>query len=131
MVIDPLARTFLAYRPFTSMTQQQSSERAQAGPTPLSALEGSGITAADLKKLSEAGYTTVEAIAFSTKKQLVEVKGISEAKADKVIASASQLVPMGFCTANDYHSSGGTCFFSRRGLPSSTRRSGAVSRRDR
>jgi hypothetical protein len=36
--------------------QQQHSEHAQAGPTPLSALEGSGITAADLKKLTEVGF---------------------------------------------------------------------------
>jgi DNA repair protein RAD51 len=84
------------------MTQAHA-EAAQSGPTPLSALEGSGITAADLKKLADAGFTTVESVAFSTKKQIVEVKGISEAKAEKVITSASALVPMGFCTANDYH----------------------------
>jgi hypothetical protein len=78
-------------------------ESAQSGPTSLSALEGSGVTTADLKKPADAGFTTVESIAFSTKKQIAEVKGISEAKADKVIASAAALVPMGFCTANDYH----------------------------
>lgn len=81
----------------------QQQEQSQSGPTPLSALEGAGITAADLKKLSEHGFTTVESIAFSTKKNLVEVKGISDAKADKIIAQAGQLVPMGFCSASDYH----------------------------
>jgi DNA repair protein RAD51 len=84
------------------MTQAQS-EHAQAGPTPLSALEGAGITAGDLKKLADAGFTTVESIAFATKKQLGEVKGISEPKADKILASAAQHVPMGFCTATNYH----------------------------
>ncbi|KAK8900051.1 recombinase rad51 [Tritrichomonas musculus] len=84
------------------MSMQQQ-EQSQSGPTPLSALEGAGITAADLKKLSEHGFTTVESIAFSTKKNLVEVKGISDAKADKIIAQAGQLVPMGFCSASDYH----------------------------
>lgn len=82
---------------------QQQAEQAQTGPTPLSALEGAGITASDLKKLSDHGFTTVESIAFSTKKNLFEVKGISEAKADKIISQASQLVPMGFCSAFDYH----------------------------
>lgn len=85
------------------MSMQQQLQQAQSGPTPLTALEGAGITAADLKKLAEAGFTTVESIAFSTKKNLVDVKSISDAKADKIIAQAGQLVPMGFCTASDYH----------------------------
>jgi DNA repair protein RAD51 len=75
----------------------------QSGPIPLTALEGSGITAGDLKKLSESGFSTVEAVAFSTRKQITEVKGISDVKADKLISAAAQLVPMGFCTATDYH----------------------------
>lgn len=37
-------------------------------------------------------------VAYSTKKQLLEIKGISEAKADKLIAESSKLVPMGFTT---------------------------------
>jgi len=75
----------------------------QTGPTSLTSLEGAGVTAADLKKLTDAGFATVEAIAFATKKQIVEVKGISEAKADKLIAAAAQYVPMGFCTATSFH----------------------------
>jgi DNA repair protein RAD51 len=81
----------------------QAQSQGQSGPLPLPSLEGSGITATDLKKLADAGFTTVESIAFSTRKQLVEVKGISEAKAEKVIAAAAQFVPMGFCSAADYH----------------------------
>jgi DNA repair protein RAD51 len=37
-------------------------------------------------------------VAFCTKKQLCEIKGISEAKADKLLAESSKLVPMGFTT---------------------------------
>lgn len=51
----------------------------------------------------EAGYHTVESIAFVPKKHLITVKGISEAKADKLIAEASKLVPMGFTTATEFH----------------------------
>jgi DNA repair protein RAD51 len=61
------------------------------------------VSAADVKKLNEAGFFTVESIAYSTKKQLLAVKGISEAKADKLLAEASKLVPMGFTTASDLH----------------------------
>lgn len=48
-------------------------------------LQGQGITAADVKKLEEAGYHTVEAVAFAPKKHLITIKGISEAKADKIL----------------------------------------------
>jgi hypothetical protein len=37
-------------------------------------------------------------VAYTTKKQLLEIKGISEAKADKLLAESSKMVPMGFTT---------------------------------
>ena len=46
-----------------------------------------GIGAADLKKLQEAGYNTIEAVAFAPRKDLIAIKGISEQKADKIIVS--------------------------------------------
>ncbi|KAK7603650.1 hypothetical protein V9T40_003649 [Parthenolecanium corni] len=73
------------------------------GPQPLSKLEGQGISASDIKKLEEAGYHTVESIAFAPKKTLITIKGISEAKADKILSEASKLVPMGFTTATEFH----------------------------
>jgi len=56
-----------------------------------------------VKKLFEAGLHTVEGVAYSTRKALMSVKGISEAKADKLLAEASKLVPMGFTTATEMH----------------------------
>ncbi len=46
---------------------------------------------------------TIEAVAYTPRKTLLTIKGISEAKADKIIAEACALVPMGFSTATDYH----------------------------
>lgn len=66
-------------------------------------MQGNGITAGDIKKLEEAGYHTIESIAFVPKKQLIAIKGISEAKADKIIIEAAKLVPMGFTTATEFH----------------------------
>jgi len=74
-----------------------------AGPMPISKLEGNGVTSADVKKLMESGFYTVESIAYSTRKTLAAVKGISEAKADKLVESAAKLVPMGFTTATEMH----------------------------
>jgi hypothetical protein len=39
--------------------------------------------------LAEAGYHTVESVAFTPKKQLCTIKGISEAKADKILAEGT------------------------------------------
>ncbi|PWN43270.1 Rad51-domain-containing protein [Ceraceosorus guamensis] len=74
-----------------------------AGPMLVQKLEEFGISSSDTKKLAEAGYYTVESVAFTPRKTLLTVKGISEAKADKIIAEASKLVPMGFTTATEYH----------------------------
>ena len=46
---------------------------------------------------------TVESIAMTPRKQLLLVKGISEAKADKLVVEASKLHPMGFTTATEIH----------------------------
>jgi DNA repair protein RAD51 len=59
-----------------------------SGPTPITKLDKScGIGNADLKKLQEAGFCTVESIAFAPRKTLLAVKGISDAKADKLAVS--------------------------------------------
>lgn len=51
----------------------------------------------------EAGYHTVESVAYAPKKALLAIKGISEAKSDKILTEASKLVPMGFTTATEFH----------------------------
>lgn len=65
--------------------EQQAEEMEIDGPTPIKALEEKGINAGDIKKLEEAGFHTVEAVAFTPKKHLIIVKGLSEAKVDKII----------------------------------------------
>ncbi|KAI8051609.1 Rad51-domain-containing protein [Syncephalis plumigaleata] len=92
----------------SAQVQRQNSETAMeaeesAGPVPISKLEEFGISASDVKKLAEAGYYTVEAIAYTPKKNILLIKGISEAKADKLLVEAAKLVPMGFTTATEFH----------------------------
>lgn len=53
---------------------------------PLTSVQEYGISAQDTQKLAEAGLHTIEAVAFTPKKQLCTIKGISEAKADKILA---------------------------------------------
>lgn len=47
------------------IAQDINEEDIICGPTPLSKLEGNGISASDIKKIIEAGYNTVEAIAYT------------------------------------------------------------------
>lgn len=51
-----------------------------------------------LLKVSSANHPTLR-----PKRALLTIKGISEAKADKLILEASKLVPMGFTTATEMH----------------------------
>jgi len=62
----------------------QEEEEGTSGPMKIKMLEEAGIASGDLKKLIEAGFHTVESIAYATKKSLIAIKGISEAKADKL-----------------------------------------------
>uniref|UniRef100_A0A672GDL0 RAD51 recombinase n=1 Tax=Salarias fasciatus TaxID=181472 RepID=A0A672GDL0_SALFA len=78
-------------------------EEENFGPQPLSRLEQCGISASDIKKLEDASFHTIEAVAYAPKKELLNIKGISEAKADKILTEAAKLVPMGFTTATEFH----------------------------
>ncbi|KAK4226914.1 DNA repair protein rhp51 [Podospora fimiseda] len=73
-------------------------------PTPLSALEGiAGLTKRDIQLIVDGGYNTVESVAYTPRRVLEQIKGISEVKAGKILAEASKLVPMGFTTATEMH----------------------------
>lgn len=80
----------------------QSAE-LRSGTIPIEDLKKEGVSAADIAKLVEAGYHTVESLAFTPKKQIMLIKGLSEAKADKLLKEAAKLVPMGFIPATVYH----------------------------
>lgn len=86
-----------------SPTQSGIEDDVSCGPQTIFKLERNGISNADIKKLMEGGFYSVEAIAFATKKNLIAIKGISEAKADKILQEATKLVPMGFTTATELH----------------------------
>jgi DNA repair protein RAD51 len=65
-------------------------------------LEGPGLGAPDIKKLKEAGYHTIEAVAYATRKELGGIKGISDNKVEKIIESAFKMLgTMGFTTATE------------------------------
>ena len=66
-------------------------------------LKSVGVTASDVAKLVEAGYNTVQSLAFAPRKELLEVKGFSDIKVDKIIKEAAKLVPMGFTSVTEVY----------------------------
>jgi DNA repair protein RAD51 len=56
-------------------------------PTPLSALEGvAGLTKRDIQLIVEGGFNTVESVAYTSRRVLEQIKGISEQKATKILS---------------------------------------------
>ncbi len=64
---------------------EHEQEYQMSGPLLVAKLVEAGIHPNDIKKLTGAGLHTVEAVAFTPKKHLVTIKGISDQKADKII----------------------------------------------
>ncbi|KAJ9633044.1 DNA repair protein rhp51 [Exophiala oligosperma] len=96
------------------MTQVDNSDAVQdeyddmpggpGAPIPVSQLVGlAGLTDRDIKLVVEGGFHTVESIAYTPRRTLEQIKGISEAKASKLLNEAMKLVPMGFTTATEMH----------------------------
>ena len=59
--------------------------------TRIDVLQEHGINAADTKKLREAGICTVEALQQATKKEILEVKGITEARLGALVDAAAKV----------------------------------------
>ena len=102
-----------------SQAESESGERSMPMSTPVTTLTEHGFSNADIAKLQEAGYFTVESVAYASTKgassrpvfaradscaALITVKGVSEAKAAKLLSVACKLVPIGFTTATEFHS---------------------------
>jgi meiotic recombination protein DMC1 len=61
-------------------------------------LTEAGIPIADITKLKTAGIFTVPGVEMHIKKELYNIKGLSEAKADKIVEAARRMTNMGFVT---------------------------------
>ncbi|CAO3576872.1 unnamed protein product [Absidia cylindrospora] len=66
--------------------------------TEVEELQSQGITMVDINKLKGAGICTISGVQMATKRSLLKVKGLSEAKVDKVKDAAAKLQVCGFLT---------------------------------
>lgn len=79
--------------------REEADNKEQEGEeinNPIEKLQDFGINAGDIKKLQDAGFATVESVTMCIKKSLVNIKGLSEAKVDKIIEAASKICDLGF-----------------------------------
>ena len=58
-------------------------------------LQDYGINSNDVKKLIEAGFNSLESIAYTPKKNLISIKGLSEIKVDKIIKAVFENLKLG------------------------------------
>jgi len=82
---------------------KENEEEEDVAFRPVSYLETVGISKQDINKLAINGYTTVDAIAYATKRDLLKINGISENKVERILKEAMKICPHGFETATTYH----------------------------
>ena len=80
--------------------QEAAQEEEEKIFNPIESLLEQGINQNDINKLLDAGFNTVEAVTYSTKKTLVAIKGLSEMKVDKIIEACSKICHLGFEPSN-------------------------------
>jgi len=61
-------------------------------------LQEQGINAADITKLKQAGLCTVMSVLMCPKKDIINIKGITDQKAEKIFEAAQKIEKGGFCT---------------------------------
>jgi meiotic recombination protein DMC1 len=65
-------------------------EEESLSATPIDKLQDHGINAGDINKLKAAGICTVKGMLMVTRKELLNIKGISDQKLDKMIEAAQK-----------------------------------------
>jgi meiotic recombination protein DMC1 len=64
-------------------------------------LQAYGINVADLNKLRSAGLCTVLGVLMTTRKDLINIKGLSDGKVDKILEAAAKVESATFMTGNE------------------------------
>ena len=86
------------------MQAQQQQEEIQEGeefvPNDIERLQEEGINVADINKLKAVGLCTVLSVMQATKRFMLNIKGISDNKLEKIRMAASKIEGAGFQNAN-------------------------------
>lgn len=75
-------------------------EQNKTSIIPVDELQNHGINVSDITKLKSAGIFSIQSVLSTTKRNLVKIKGLSEAKVDKIKESAGKIISIGFIPAS-------------------------------
>ncbi|KAI8616211.1 HsLim15 [Chytriomyces sp. MP71] len=81
--------------------QQLVEENEEDDILSIDALSTCGINVSDIQKLKQAGINTIKNVQMTTVRTLCKIKGMSDAKVEKIKEAASKLVPNGFQTGTE------------------------------
>ena len=82
-------------------SQRGTDEEMNMVSASIEKLQDYNVNAADINKLKNAGICTVKGLLMATKKELTNIKGISDQKIDKMIEAAEKIEGLGFSKASD------------------------------
>ena len=71
--------------------EEEEEELEQTNFIEIEKLQEHGINAADIAKLKANGFCTISSIVMATKKELTNIKGINEAKIDKILDASKKI----------------------------------------
>ena len=80
-------------------SSQEESTEDNLTSTTIDRLQEYGINAADINKLKSAGICTAKGLLMVTRKELLNIKGISDVKIDKMVEAAQKIESLGFFKA--------------------------------
>jgi len=86
----------------TSDAVVEEEEEEEPSYNEIDKLQTLGINAGDIQKLKTGGCFTVESIIMRTKKELCNMKGLSEAKVDKIVEAAQKIRNSTFMTGTEF-----------------------------
>lgn len=64
-------------------------------------LQDHGVNVADINKLKQGGICTVKGLLMTTKKEILNIKGISDMKLEKMLEAAQKLETLSFLNASE------------------------------
>ena len=75
--------------------EEMDENQSQQEFHPIDMLQDHGISSADIKKLVDAGYNSLESIAYTAKKNFLAIKGLSEIKVEKITKAVYDILKLG------------------------------------
>jgi hypothetical protein len=85
----------------TDIGGQQEDEEGIAPWEMIDRIAEKGVSGSDIKKLKDAGFTTTKSVLWTQKKKMMDIKGISEAKIDKILEACRGFEGQSFVTGTD------------------------------